>query len=140
MTRSIFPLRYASRAVALTLLAGLCWAAFGPRSSHARLQPQKAPQLSRWTTSNDGDDIFVLYRNERGETTCRPATKAERDQINSRQLGGPTRVIYPGAPRDRDENAMKALESDAGLPHVCLNSMERHPIALLVTGSASVTL
>ncbi len=34
---------------------------------------------------------------------CRPATKAERDQINSRPQGGRTRVIYPGAPRKFDK-------------------------------------
>ena len=108
--------RYASRPVAFALLAGLCWALLAPRASEAKFQTKTATPLSKWTASTDGEDTYVLYKNERGETTCRPATKAERDQINSRHLGGPTRVIYPGAPRERDDtNAIRSLESTTGL-------------------------
>ena len=106
--------RYASRAAAFVLLAGLCWAIFSPPSSHARFQTQTP--LQNWTISTNGDDTFVIYQNERGETTCRRATKAERDQINSRQKGGPTRVIYAGAPRRRDKtNEQMAVESPPGV-------------------------
>lgn len=111
-----FPLsrRYASRAIALALLAGLCWAIFPPHSSHARFQTNPTPQ--NWTTSTNGDDTFVIYQNERGEMACRHATKAERDQINSRHKGGSTRVIYAGAPRLRDKtNEQMALESPPGV-------------------------
>ena len=115
MLRFIFLPRYASRAIAFALLAGLCWALLSPQPSAAQLQVQTTPQTSKWTFSPGDEDVFVLYQNERGETTCRPATKAERDQIVSRRPG-PTRVIYPGAPRERDgANAMSALESETGL-------------------------
>src|SRR5689334_17048345 len=109
MLRFIFLPRYASRAVAFALLAGLCCALFWPRSSDAKFQPATTPQLSNWTVSSSDEDIFVLYKNEHGQTMCRPATKAERDQINSRQLGGPTRVIYPGAPRKFDKLAANVI-------------------------------
>src|SRR5215207_7689618 len=41
------------------------------------------------------EDSFVLYRNEKGETTCRVATPAERERIRA---NGATHVIYRGAP------------------------------------------
>ena len=117
MLRFIFLPRYASRAVAFALLAGLCCALFWPRSSHAVLQTNITPQISNWTISTGDEDTFVLYRNERGETTCRPATRAERDQINSRHLGGRTRVIYPGAPRKFDKpTGPQPLDSSNLLP------------------------
>jgi hypothetical protein len=40
----------------------------------------------------------VLYQDERGDVSCRQATGAEREQIIERGNGGPTRVIYEGAP------------------------------------------
>jgi len=98
-------------------LAGLCCALFWPRSSHAGLQIKTTPQIPNWTISTSDDDTFVLYRNERGETTCRPATKAERDQINARHQGGRTRVIYPGAPRKFDKaTGNQLLDSSNLLP------------------------
>ena len=109
MLKFIFPPRYAPRVVSFALLAGLCCALFWPRSSDARLQTTTTPQISNWTISTNDDDIFVLYRNERGETVCRPATRAERDQINSRPQGGRTRVIYPGAPRKFDKPTASRL-------------------------------
>jgi alpha-tubulin suppressor-like RCC1 family protein len=119
MPRFTFLPRYASRALAFALLAGLCWAIFSPRASEAKFvkhQAQTKAPVSKRTVENDGDDTFVLYQNERGETVCRPATKVERDQINSRQLGGPTRVIYPGASRRRDGmDPARAEESDSAL-------------------------
>src|SRR6185369_322730 len=116
MLRFIFPPRFAFRAVAFAVLAGLCWALFSPQRSAAQLKVQTTtPKTSNWSLS-PGEDVFILYQNERGETTCRPATKAERDQINSGRSGGPARVIYPGAPRERDgANAMSTLESETGL-------------------------
>jgi len=117
MLRFIFLPRYASRAVAFALFAGLCWALLSPQPSAAQLQIQTTtPRNPTWTFSPGDEDVFVLYQNERGETTCRPATKAERDQIDSRRSGGPARVIYPGAPRERDgANAIRSLESTTGL-------------------------
>jgi alpha-tubulin suppressor-like RCC1 family protein len=116
MLRLILLPRYASRSVAFALLAGLCWSLLAPRASEAKFQTKTSPSSSEWTASTNGEDTYVLYQNERGETTCRPATRAERDQINSRHLGGPTRVIYPGAPRSRDDtNAIRSLESTTGL-------------------------
>ena len=117
MQRFIFLPRYACRAVAFALLAGLCWALVSPPASEAKLQTKSTTRTANWTVANDGEDAFVLYQDERGETTCRPATKVERDQINSRRQDGPTRVIYPGAPRERDgdQNALLALENTTGL-------------------------
>ena len=116
MLRFILLPRFASRALALALLAGLCWAAFSPRSSEAKYGIQKRAQTANSTFSPDDEETFVLYQNERGETTCRPATKAERDQINSRHLGGRSYLIYPGAPRARDGGeAIQSLEADTGL-------------------------
>ncbi|HEX6043240.1 MAG TPA: NF038122 family metalloprotease [Pyrinomonadaceae bacterium] len=86
---------------------------FAPRSSQAVLktQPARATQGANWTKSSAADDVFVIYRDERGEMSCRAATKAERDAINSRSNAGPTRIIYAGAPRDSDSNAQRS-ESD----------------------------
>lgn len=104
---------FASRVVALALLLGLGWALFWPRATQAKFQSH-APQTNNWTTSQSGEDVFVIYLNERGETACREATKTERELINSRRTGaGPTRIIYPGASRD-PENAQKAL-TESGL-------------------------
>ena len=102
-----------SRVFASALLAGLCWAMFAPRGSQAVLktQPAQATQSTNWTKSAAPDEVFVIYRNERGEMSCRAATKAERDAINSRSNAGPTRIIYAGAPRDSDSNAQRS-ESD----------------------------
>src|SRR5688572_23596217 len=118
MLRFIFLPRYAFRAIALALLAGLCWALFSPRASEARreakLQTQTTKPLPIGTTADPDEDIYVLYRNERGETACRPATRLERDHINARERGGQTRVIYAGAPRD-GENAIKSEDAPGGL-------------------------
>ena len=117
MVRFTLLSRLAVRAAAFALLAGLCWALLSPDTSEAKFQIQtNKAQPSKWTIAPDNEDIFVLYQNERGETTCRLATKAERDQLNSRNQAGPTRVIYPGALRGRDDsNEMKSLESTTGL-------------------------
>lgn len=40
----------------------------------------------------------MVYQDERGETVCREATTAEHARIIERGAGGPTRVIYSGAP------------------------------------------
>jgi len=96
------------------LLAGLCWTIFLPHSSHAKFQTRYTPQ--NWAISPDDDDTLVIYQNERGETTCRRATKAERDRMNSRQKGGSTRLIYAGAPRKGDKtNEQMAVESPTGV-------------------------
>ena len=116
MLRSVFLPRFACRAVVFALLAGLCWALFAPGPSEAKLQIQTRAQTSNWSISQNNEDTFVLYQDERGQTSCRPATKSERDFINTRNQAGPTRVIYPGAPRGRDDsNALKSLESTTGL-------------------------
>src|SRR6185503_4259490 len=115
MLRFLLLPRYVSRVFAFALLAGLCWAIFSPRTSLAGLRTKPTPPSSKWTISPD-EDTYVLFQNERGETSCRPATKAEREQIQSRHLGGPTRLIYPGAARNRDDlNEQRSIESETGL-------------------------
>ena len=113
MLRFILLRHFASRVVAFAVLAGLCWSVFSPGPSQARRQTQTTKQISNWTLSTAGEDIFILYKNERGETTCRPATKEERDLVNSRQRGGTRRVIYSGAPRDEARAA--ELSESTGL-------------------------
>ncbi|HXC71652.1 MAG TPA: NF038122 family metalloprotease [Pyrinomonadaceae bacterium] len=114
MLRLLFSRHCASRITAFALLAGLCWTIFLPHSSHAKFQTRYTPQ--NWTLSPEDDDTLVIYQNERGETTCRRATKAERDRINSRQKGGSTRLIYAGAPRKGDQtNEQMAVESPTGV-------------------------
>src|SRR6185295_12796322 len=79
------------------LIIALCWAIFGPTRSHAR---RAVPlQNDAWTSSTTSDEVFIIYRNERGEFTCREATKTERERINKRPGGGETRLIYSGARR-----------------------------------------
>ena len=134
MLRFIFPPSYASRAVAFALLAGLCCALFWPRSSQAKFQPGTTPQLANWTIATNDDDIFVLYKNEHGQTQCRPATKAERDQIKSRQLGGSTRVIYPGAPRKFDKpSANRVLD-----PGISVNLLPSAGLRIVLHGTTQL--
>jgi N-acetylneuraminic acid mutarotase len=60
-------------------------------------------QLGNWRSSRDGDErTFVLYQDDKGEFGCREATSEERKRIADRSGGGPTRVIYSGAPRQKD--------------------------------------
>ena len=62
--------------------------------------PLSARTQTGWSPSAGGADAsqaFVLYQDEQGETICRQATAAERQRIVER-AGGPTRVIYEGAP------------------------------------------
>ena len=133
MLRLIFPPSHASRAVAFALLAGLCCALFWPRASEAKFQPGPGPQLSTWTILSD-DDIFVLYKNEHGQTQCRPATQAERDQIKSRQLGGSTRVIYPGAPRKFDKPGANQVKD----PGITVNLLPSAGLRIILHGTTQL--
>lgn len=66
----------------------------GPSSVSSRTQ-------TGWHPSAGGADTspaFVLYQDERGDIACRQATRAEHQRISERGNGGPTRVIYEGAP------------------------------------------
>lgn len=112
MTFLLHP-HFASRAVVLALLLGLGWALLPPRTTEAKFQSRAIQTAANWTRSAGGsnEEILVLYRNERGETTCREATRTERELINSRRSGaGPTRIIYSGAPRDPEK-----AQSETGL-------------------------
>src|SRR5689334_21531432 len=104
---------YASRVAALAVLLGLCCAAFWPRNSDAKFQSRTQP-TANWTTTQSGVAVFIIYPNEKGETTCREATKTERDFVNSRSRGGPTRIIYPGASRSSNDE-LRALSDSTGL-------------------------
>ncbi len=83
------------------LIIALCWAIFGPTSSHAgRFAPPL--QTEGWTSSTStSDEVFIIYRNERGQFACREANKTERERINKRPGGGATRLIYSGASRGK---------------------------------------
>ena len=114
----------------LCLILALGWSIFWPSTSEAgRTRPSARPpqQVSNqaWTSSTATDEIFIVYRNERGQFACREATKAERDRINKRSGGGPTRLIYSGARRSKgdvsaersgdDLTSNLALQPSAGL-------------------------
>ena len=90
--------------------------------------PRLAPAQGRHvpTGSTVRNKAFVAVQNERGEIACRPATAEERRVSAARNGGGPTRVIYSGAPRRKDmpygsqlwtsdEAAGLALQVSAGL-------------------------
>src|SRR5678816_1645439 len=83
------------------LIIALCWAIFGPTRSHAgRFAPPL--QGEKWTSSTGtSDEVFIIYRNERGQFACREANKTERERINKRSGGGSTRLIYNGASRGK---------------------------------------
>ena len=82
------------------VIVALCWAIFGPTRSHAgRFVPL---QTQAWTSSTStSDEVFIIYRNERGQFACREANKTERERINKRSGGGATRLIYSGASRGK---------------------------------------
>src|ERR1044072_3377075 len=107
----------------LCLIIGFGWVILGPTSSHAgRSVPL---QTERWTSSTTSDEVFIIYRNERGKFACREANKTERERINKRSGGGTTRLIYSGAPRTKagltaerlidDPTTGLALSPSAGL-------------------------
>jgi hypothetical protein len=82
------------------LIVALCWTIWGPTSSHAGRAVPPPLQTEAWTSSTStNDEIFIIYRNERGQFACREANKTERERINKRPGGGETRLIYNGAPR-----------------------------------------
>lgn len=126
MLPSIIHARLQSRLVTfgyLCLLATLGWGLFSPSPSQAGLSPQPQLQSQNWTA--DDDQIFVVYRNERGEFACRNATKTERERISDRRGGGSTTLIYDGAPRETSKSGEQkstsvsplnlALQPSAGL-------------------------
>ena len=100
-----------------------------PRFRNKSNSAATAAQLANWSSSRDSGDgyqTFVVYQNERGEVTCREATSEEHRRIIERSGGGPTRLIYSGAPRRKDlpygveawtsdETAGLALQVSAGL-------------------------
>ena len=76
-----------------------------PRSKTKSNSTATKAQVANWRSSRDGageDQTFVAYQNEKGEFTCRKATPEERRGIVARNGGGLTRVIYSGAPRQKD--------------------------------------
>lgn len=84
--------------------------------------PASAPAKARWnqtTSSTVRNRAFIVSQNERGEFVCREATSEERQRAAARSGGGPTRVIYSGAPRRKDLPAGTQLwisDEAAGLP------------------------
>src|SRR6185369_5456804 len=76
------------------LIIALCWAIFGPTSSHAgRFAPPLQNQA--WTSSTStSDEVFIIYRNARGQFVCREANKTERERFYISDAGGVTRFIY----------------------------------------------
>lgn len=63
------------------------------------------------------EDVFVIYRNERGESVCRNATPEEKQRL-SRRGAGDTRIIYPGGKRPwmYDLNATAPAATETGTP------------------------
>jgi hypothetical protein len=111
----------------LCLIMALGWAIFWPTASEAgrarlAVPPSQVPSPA-WNSSTE--EIFIVYRDQSGKFACRVATKAERDRINGRSGGGPTRLIYSGARRAKgdlsaersvdDSTAGLALQPSAGL-------------------------
>jgi Calx-beta domain-containing protein len=45
------------------------------------------------------EEVFVMYRNERGESVCRIASAEEKRRLSRRGEAGLTRIIYPGGTR-----------------------------------------
>src|ERR1044072_2788943 len=93
------------------LIVALGWAIFGSTSSHAGRSVQPL-QTESWTSSTTSDEIFIIYRNERGQFLCRVANKTERERINKRSGGGATRLIYNGAPRTKSGLSAERLIDD----------------------------
>ena len=60
------------------------------------------------TGSTVRNQAFVSFQNEREEITCREATAEERRKSAVRSGGGPTGVIYSGAPRRQGEHRVCA--------------------------------
>src|SRR3954465_15803175 len=84
------------------LIIALCWAIFGPISSHAGRSVLPPLQTEAWTSSTStSDEIFIVYRDQHGRFACREATKTERERINKRSASGETRLVYSGARRTK---------------------------------------
>ena len=94
------------------LLAALAWTLFWPAPSRAGLSLRQVPQTQNWSSSTSADEqVFVVYRNERGEFACRDATKTERERISGRRRGGSTRLIYDGAAKQRSKSGTQKSTS-----------------------------
>ncbi|MBA3354817.1 MAG: hypothetical protein H0U18_02530 [Pyrinomonadaceae bacterium] len=64
------------------------------------------------------EDVFVIYRDEKGESVCRSATPDEKRSLLKRGKAGPTSTIYPGGKRPwKDEfNASAPAGTELGTP------------------------
>src|SRR5690242_2646501 len=96
------------RFVGCWFLATLAVCLFWSRGSQARreIPPVQTPNQNLSSTTGDEDQVFVVYRDERGRTKCRAATKTEREQILNRSTGGSTRLIYNGASREKSPTGL----------------------------------
>src|ERR1044072_1369243 len=64
-------------------------------SSIAKTRAAQSPSRNRSHT-------YVISQKENGEAVCQDASLQQREAIADRSRGGPTRVIYSGAPRRKD--------------------------------------
>ena len=113
--------------------------------------PRSAAALGRWipaTADAPRTQAFVISQNESGEIACREATPDERRMAAVHDDGGPTRVIYSGAPRRKDlpygsqlwisdEAAGLSLQVSAGLRIVLHGTVSWNKTKLRRTRSSS---
>lgn len=107
LTRHSHPAFRIVRFVCCCLLSALTFVLFWPTGSQARREIPRTQITNASATRDVEEQVFVVYRNERGEFKCREATGAERERIINRRTGGPTRLIYAGASRGKIKSGLR---------------------------------
>src|SRR6185295_2540431 len=109
--------RFAWVRIALILTLMAFFAAL-PFYVFAQSQPESREGISSPNTKiENSSEIFVLQRNDRGESICRLATPTERRHMAARERAGVVKTIYPGGRRVNDKREVLApTVTETGTP------------------------
>ena len=109
--------RFAWVRIALILTLVAVFAAL-PFYAFAQSQSESRGGISSLKTKiENGSEIFVLQRNDRGESVCRLATPTERRHMAARERAGVVKTIYPGGWRVNDKREVLApMVTETGTP------------------------
>jgi hypothetical protein len=106
--------------IVLTALGGPLFLAIGQAQNNPAVPSASVSEQSSFALQKTArnEDVFVIYRDEKGESVCRIATPEERRSLSRRGEAGPTRTIYPGGRRPwmDDLNAAAPSATEFGTP------------------------
>lgn len=123
---------------ALLVIALLALVAYLPVFVFAKQTGPVPSQAAATDKSADNSEVFVIYRDAKGESVCRRATPAEEVQLRERNGAGPVNTIYAGGRRVKDARyspmtteSGTALLPSAGLRIVlhATSQLQSNPVA-----------